>query len=79
MLSAITMLNRFQALKKAVDAKFDLPDTVLSSMARACLDGEGIIREPYRSRLREKAPDEALALMESAYRANYGGCGPQSR
>ena len=73
------MVNSFQALKKAVDERFDLPDTVLSSMARACLQGEGIIKEPYRSRLREKAPDEALALMESEYLAIFGGSGPQSR
>lgn len=48
-------------------------------MARACIDGEGVVREPYRSRLRTKAPDEALALMESEYQTIYEGCGPHSR
>jgi hypothetical protein len=52
------MLNRFQALKKAVDAKFDLPDTVLSSMARACFDGKGSSGSPiavvFERKLRKK-------------------------
>jgi len=65
-------MNQFRALKKAVDDKIGLPDMVLTAMATACLNGDSVIREPYRRRLLEKAPEEAVALMENEYRVIYG-------
>lgn len=72
-------MNQFQTLKRAVDEKIGLPDMVLTAMATACLNGDGVIREPYRRRLLEKAPEEALALMEKEYRVIYARHDADSR
>ena len=64
-------MNQFQALKKAVDRKIGLPDMVLTAIATACLNGDGVIREPYRRRLLEQAPEEALALTEKEFLVIY--------